>query len=144
MHELALTLQKSADLLLAAYEGLTFARLQVLRALLEAEAISQHALAQAIGIDDAALSRMLPGLLRQGWVQVEADPAHGRRRLVQLTEEGRAVCQQASAALDTAFAGVSYDAGIDAQRLVTDLQALSQQIRQSMSRQRPGAAKENP
>lgn len=56
----------------------------------EIEPATQHRLAQALSISDPAVSRALRPLEADGLVRIETDPDHARRRLVMLTDTGRA------------------------------------------------------
>jgi MarR family transcriptional regulator, lower aerobic nicotinate degradation pathway regulator len=50
--------------------------------------IDQSELAVHVGIDRANVSDVMRRLLNKGYVDVRINPAHGRKRLVQLTAEG--------------------------------------------------------
>ena len=69
--------------------SLSYSRMRLLGTLEEEEQpATQHELAQAMLVSDAAVSRMLTALVPEGLVTVEPDPEHARRRLVRLTEKG--------------------------------------------------------
>lgn len=84
---------------------LSHASLPVL-ALLVPGPSSQRELAHALHLTEQAVSRMVARLESRGLVAREVDPAHRRRRLVRLTDAGRAALttaadpRRASAALD--------------------------------------------
>ncbi|AUN39512.1 MarR family winged helix-turn-helix transcriptional regulator [Tsukamurella tyrosinosolvens] len=69
---------------------LSYSRMRLLGTLEEVQPATQHELAQAMLVSDAAVSRMLAALVPEGLVTVEPDPEHARRRLVRLTEKGAA------------------------------------------------------
>lgn len=69
---------------------LTYSRLRLLGALEDIEPTTQHRLAQTVGVSDPAISRALQPLEQEGLVRITRDPAHARRRLVELTDAGRA------------------------------------------------------
>ncbi|PFG56791.1 DNA-binding MarR family transcriptional regulator [Amycolatopsis sulphurea] len=69
--------------------GLSYSQLRLLGMLEEIQPATQHQLAQALSVSDPAISRALRPLEAAGLVQVRPDPAHGRRRLVAVTETGR-------------------------------------------------------
>lgn len=48
-----------------------------------------HALRSRLGLDSGYLSRLVRGLERDGYVAVRPDPADRRRRLLELTDDGR-------------------------------------------------------
>ncbi|CAM3981806.1 hypothetical protein GCM10009551_104600 [Nocardiopsis tropica] len=68
--------------------ALSYSRMRLLGTLEEVQPATQHELAQAMLVSDAAVSRMLSTLAADGLVSVEVDPDHARRRLVRLTPEG--------------------------------------------------------
>lgn len=132
IHELAAELSRSAEALLGSRTAMSFARYRVLRALRQEGASTQHALAVRLGIGDAAVSRMLPGLIEQGWCAVTDDPGHGRRRRVELTAAGRTVEADGAALLTEAFHGAAADAGVDVEPFLAAAAALTERIRTSL------------
>ncbi|MGC5025149.1 MULTISPECIES: MarR family winged helix-turn-helix transcriptional regulator [unclassified Tsukamurella] len=68
--------------------ALSYSRMRLLGTLEEVQPATQHELAQAMLVSDAAVSRMLTALAPEGLVTVEPDPEHARRRLVRLTDKG--------------------------------------------------------
>jgi len=71
-------------------DGLTYSQMRLLGTLEDIEPATQHQLAQALSVSDPAVSRALRPLETAGLVRVSPDPDHGRRRLVSITETGRA------------------------------------------------------
>lgn len=70
--------------------GLSGAQFEVLRELALADGHSTaSALARGLGVDPAAISRLVAGLERDGLVARTRDERDGRRQPVVLTEEGR-------------------------------------------------------
>ena len=70
--------------------GLSGAQFEVLRELALADGRSTvSALARELGVDPAAISRLVSGLQRDGIVTRMSDERDGRRRPVVLTEDGR-------------------------------------------------------
>jgi len=70
--------------------GITGAQFEVLRELALADGRSAvSALARELGIDPAAVTRVVAGLHELGLVSRESDARDGRRRPVVLTEDGR-------------------------------------------------------
>ena len=129
IHALAVELGRSADGLLKRRYGVSYPRARLLRALRGDGAATQHELAQRLGIEDAAVSRMLPGLVARGWCEVSADPRHGRRRRVRLTDTGAEMERECSDFLASAFRGAAEDAGVDVARFLTDVDALVEWLR---------------
>ena len=75
---------------LAAETGLSGAQFEVLRELALADGRSSvSALSRGLGVDPAAVSRLVAGMNRLGLVSRERDERDGRRQPVVLTEEGR-------------------------------------------------------
>ncbi len=72
-----------------ASNGLSYSQIRLLGMLEEIEPVTQHQLAQALAVSDPAISRALRPLEEAGFVQIEIDPEHKRRRLVATTEAGR-------------------------------------------------------
>ncbi|MFI7004698.1 MarR family winged helix-turn-helix transcriptional regulator [Nocardia sp. NPDC050175] len=69
--------------------GLSYSQIRLLGTLEDIEPVTQHQLAQALSVSDPAISRSLRPLEEAGFVQIEIDPEHKRRRLVRTTEAGR-------------------------------------------------------
>jgi DNA-binding MarR family transcriptional regulator len=132
VHLLAAELGRSADALLRARGDASFAQYRALRALRTDGAATQHALAERLGVGDAAVSRILPGLVAAGWCVVEPDPEHGRRRRVRLTAAGTAFERDNAAFLATAFFGAAADVGVDGEAFVAAADALTRRIRSSI------------
>ncbi|WP_036666687.1 MarR family winged helix-turn-helix transcriptional regulator [Paludibacterium yongneupense] len=75
--------------------GLSQARWQVLLKLRHSgRALSQHELAQRVGIEPASLVRHLDALQQDGLIEREADPVDRRAKRVTLTAQGDALSQQ--------------------------------------------------
>ncbi|GAA4860145.1 helix-turn-helix domain-containing protein [Saccharopolyspora cebuensis] len=134
VHELAAELGRAADALLHQRHGISFARYRVLRALRRDGAATQHELAGRLGVGDAVVSRMLPGLIDGGWCLVEDDPAHGRRRRVRLTRAGAATEHDCAVFLADGFHGAASDAGVDVEAFLTAAESLTAQLRASSHR----------
>ncbi len=60
----------------------------------ELGATSQNRLGDAVGMPRANIHKMVERLCERGWVQAKADPDDARRRLVDLTAEGRALTDE--------------------------------------------------
>jgi DNA-binding MarR family transcriptional regulator len=99
--------------------GLTYSQLRLLGTLEDIQPATQHRLAQALSVSDPAVSRALRPLETDGLVRITPDPDHGRRRLVSLTDTGRAAFHAEgiplSEELRTALvtAGFPYDRYLD-------------------------------
>ncbi|MGO1173442.1 MAG: MarR family winged helix-turn-helix transcriptional regulator [Actinomycetaceae bacterium] len=84
---LARRAERELDARLAGY-GLSHATMPVLATLLPGPR-SQRRVATLVGVTEQTLSRHVVSLERQGLVRRSPDTADGRRRLVELTENGR-------------------------------------------------------
>lgn len=132
VHALAAELDRAADTMLTSGHGISLARYRTLHALRREGPSTQHGLAVRLGVGDAVVSRMLPGLVERGWCTVEDDPTHGRRREVRLTDDGAALEAACRDFLAGAFAGATQDAGVDVDRLLADVRAVTDQVRRSL------------
>lgn len=108
---------------MSAETGLSGAQFEVLRELSLADGHSTvSALARELGVDPAAISRLIASLQRLGLVSRARDDSDGRRQPVLLTQEGRD--------LMTAFHAEAHErestltAGLDTQSLETAMQVL--------------------
>ena len=89
MRELLLTYRQLMKRL-AEKTGLSGAQFEVLRELALADGRSTvSALARALGVDAAAISRLVAGLQELGFVSRTSDDRDGRRQPVVLTDDGR-------------------------------------------------------
>lgn len=79
-------------------------------------------LAKVFQLTKGAMTNTISRLERAGFVSVRGDERDKRRKLVSLTEDGRAVRNRAIAALAPVFAEIT--AGVGAERLRTALPAL--------------------
>lgn len=99
LHRLVWQLDRAADQLLRARLGVSFGRAIFLFTLKRRGTLTQHELALALGYSDPAVSTMLKELRADGFVTTAPSPDHGRKRLVKLTPEGRAVVSKGRALL---------------------------------------------
>ncbi len=107
-----------------AADALSYSRMRLLGTLEEVQPATQHELAQAMLVSDAAVSRMLTALVPEGLVTVETDPAHARRRLVRLTDEGARRFHASSRDYAVQFERLLADRGFPYQRYLRDSVAL--------------------
>ncbi|WP_031064633.1 MarR family winged helix-turn-helix transcriptional regulator [Streptomyces sp. NRRL WC-3742] len=90
LHRVVMLLGEATRKRAEGHDGLTYSQLRLLGTLEEIQPTTQHRLAQALSISDPAVSRALRPLEADGLVRIETDPDHARRRLVMLTDTGRA------------------------------------------------------
>jgi MarR family transcriptional regulator, transcriptional regulator for hemolysin len=98
------------------------------------EGITQHRLAELVGVDPAALGRTLDRLETSGWVERRPHPGDRRARSLALTQQGRALVpfigELAIAAQLAALNGFSTD---EAHRLMTGLKQILANLRATES-----------
>jgi DNA-binding MarR family transcriptional regulator len=114
LHKLVFALDRAADQLLRAHVGISYKRALFLLVLQQHGTITQHELACALGYSDPAVSTMLLELAKQGYVTMAPSPAHGRKRLVTLTDKGRDVVMEGIQLLDARFDQLLVTAAVDA------------------------------
>lgn len=123
---------------LAVETGLSGAQFEVLRELALADGPSTvSALARDVGVDPAAISRLIAGLQRLGLVSRMSDDRDGRRRPVVLTEDGRLRMAALHARLHERESALV--AALDPQSIETTVQVLRtlRDTLDSTSRRRP-------
>ncbi|WP_163509025.1 MarR family winged helix-turn-helix transcriptional regulator [Fodinicola acaciae] len=105
--------------------GLTYSQMRLLGTLEDIEPVTQHRLAQALSVSDPAISRALGPLQDGGLVQVRQDPEHARRRLVSLTDAGRAAFHDTGKPLYDELRTTLLEAGFPYDRYLRDTAALA-------------------
>ena len=105
---------------------LTYSRLRLLGALEDIEPTTQHRLAQTLGVSDPAISRSLQPLEQDGLVRITTDPQHARRRLVELTDAGRAAYHASGKPLAEEFRSALVEQGFPYDRYLADTQRLAE------------------
>ncbi|ADD40644.1 MarR family winged helix-turn-helix transcriptional regulator [Stackebrandtia nassauensis] len=107
-------------------DGLTYSQIRLLGALEEIEPTTQHRLAQALSVSDPAISRALRPLEADGLVRITVDPAHARRRLVRLNQDGRDAFHAAGKPLYDEFRAALVAAGFPYERYLADTHRLAE------------------
>src|SRR5690606_13729068 len=102
--------------LMSAFEsniGLTMPRWRILLTLYQSGERSQKALAWALLIDPAALTRQIKAIEREGWVERHSDAKDNRLTNVALTAAGRGIVDAAlprrAAFIERAFGDLSHE-----------------------------------
>ncbi|HLL19525.1 MAG TPA: MarR family transcriptional regulator [Rubrivivax sp.] len=113
--------------------GLTYPQYLVMLVLWEGDGITVSQLGERLALDSGTLTPLLKRLQTAGLVQRLRDAADERRVLLQLTPAGRALRQRA-ASVPRAVARASGCAMDQIENLVSQLQALRQQIHPSSIR----------
>ncbi len=111
--------------------GLTYSQMRLLGTLEEIEPVTQHGLAQALAVSDPAISRALRPLEEAGFVRVDPDPEHGRRRLVRTTEAGRNAFSTTGAPLYDELRTALLAAGFPYERYLHDTAVLAKLLEPS-------------
>jgi len=62
--------------------------------LADVEEMSQHQLAQLLGLEKSTVSRLVAGLVDRGWVSRQRNPDNRRLYRLQLTHDGQAAARQ--------------------------------------------------
>lgn len=129
LHKLTARLDRAADRLLQAHEGVSYPRFLALFAVREG-AVSQRALAEWLGQSEPSTSRMVGVLADSGLLEVTRVAGAGNRRRLVLTKEGADLVERASRLLEERFAelvdrsGVSYSSyQRNTRRLLSQLDA---------------------
>src|SRR5215471_4492500 len=84
-------LDRAADHFLRTQVGISYKRALFLIVLQHCGTVTQHELAVALGYSDPAVSTMLVGLAKDGYVQTAPSATHGRKRIVSITPKGNEV-----------------------------------------------------
>ncbi|MFF4219420.1 MarR family winged helix-turn-helix transcriptional regulator [Streptomyces nondiastaticus] len=88
LHVLTARLDRAADRTLQAEHNVSYSRFLALTLVRELGTPTQRALADCLGVTEPSVSRMTAALAAEGLLDVQPDPAGGRRRRLTLTEEG--------------------------------------------------------
>jgi len=124
-------LRRLADRLLAA-EGLSLARMKLLRTLLKERELRLGDLSARLGIAARTASTTVEGLVRDGYVHRQPDPSDARATAISLTAKGRSVLargrRKRRASVESLFATLDAQARVN---LYAVLELLSQAALQS-------------
>lgn len=125
INHLATALDAYADAVLTARWGITISQFTFLAVLEEGQPTDVTRLAECLGVSKAAVSKRVPGLVARGLVQTATDPAHGRRVVLTLTDEGLRLAREAGDLLEAEFAQM-FDGRpeLDLERTHADLLAM--------------------
>lgn len=94
LHKLSTMLNRQMHEELQARYRLGLAEWRSIAVLGEFGPLSLRDVARRGAIDKAQVSRLLPGLIRRGYVTRDAHPTDRRRASLQLTEAGRSLCDE--------------------------------------------------
>jgi DNA-binding MarR family transcriptional regulator len=83
--------------------GTSLPAYKVLFRLVHDSEVPQHELAADAAMDPAAISRLIQGMVKDGYVTTRVDPTDKRQRFVKLTRKGRELERSLSPIVDAAF-----------------------------------------
>jgi len=110
--------------------GTTIGQFGILGHLEALDGLSVQSLADRLKMDQSALSRTLRPMEAAGWVRSRQDPTDKRRRLIEVTPEGRAVFDRASAGWKAAQDKVAAAIGAElSDRLRADIAETARQLK---------------
>ncbi len=134
LHRTAHRLKTETDAAFMEAANITTAQASAIEIIVQAGALSQRALSEALGQRESAITAMVERLLKAGYISRRRDEADRRTWLLEATSSGReararlrAPLQRINAELDAAFAEV-------------DMAAMAEGLRQVLERFDPGRA----
>lgn len=104
---------------------LPYTHMRIIGTLEDSPRLTQHQLAQAVGLSDAATSRALRILSDGGLVDITTDPTHARRRLAVATPQGLELFHSAGAELAAELRAWLTDQGFPYEKYLADTQNLA-------------------
>ena len=119
LHRVTALIDRIADDYLASAHGIRYAPFLVLLMAHVLGPTSQQRIAANLGVSRASITQRVGGLVEQGLLAVEPDPADARANLVRLTEPGRVLLEHAWSGLERHQSGL--DDGVDEAALVAQL-----------------------
>ena len=130
LHVLVALMDRAADGLLTRHEvGLTYRRFLVLLHVSQSDGPTQRELAVGLGSSEAATSRMVAGLARDGLLDVGRGV--GNRRELRLTTLGGARLTTAGSVLGDRFDALVHAQGADPADLTTTVRRLAAALREA-------------
>jgi DNA-binding MarR family transcriptional regulator len=112
LHVLTARLDRAADRLLRAGHDVSYSRFLALTLVKELGNPTQRALAETLGVTEPSVSRMTAVLAADGLLDVQPDPAGGRRRRLSLTGKGNRLVISAQRDLENRFAELVAQSGV--------------------------------
>lgn len=129
LHLLVALMDRRADALLqGAGSELSYARFLVLLHVSEGRGMTQRDLSERLGTSEAAVSRMVAGLARDGFVDVARGP--GNRRSLSLTPHGGAALTVAGEVLGDGFDRAVRSTGTDPAALAATVRTIVAALQQ--------------
>ena len=134
LHEVIWLMDRKAGEIVQREYGISLSWFRLLIILANVGPATQHRLAQSLNHSDASVSKLLDRMSDSGLVTVTVDPAHRRRRIVELTPAGQKLATQIDTALEDLFGKDLTAAGIDIPRFTASVSALSDQLHKGPSK----------
>lgn len=129
LHLLLAVMDRTADALLArSGVEVSYARFLVLLHISDGDGLTQRELSSRLGTSEPAVSRMVAGLSRDGFVEVGR--AAGNRRSLSLTAKGGATLTAAGAALGDGFDRHVRSLGIDPRALAASVALIATTLKE--------------
>ena len=125
-------MDSAANQLLKQRFDITFAKFYVLTILGSCEPTTQANLAKILGQSAAAVSNSIAILEKDGLVTVSVDPSHKRKNVVNLTETGSKLVEEASVFLEEQFFEAINGVKVDIRSYIRDTLILRDSLENSM------------
>ncbi|MFT4246246.1 MAG: MarR family winged helix-turn-helix transcriptional regulator [Micrococcaceae bacterium] len=113
LHLLVAKLDKQADFNLKQEFGVSYRRALCLMMINDGDSITQHQLAVELECSDPAISNMLVELKQEKLVITKQDPNHGRRKIVELTTDGKNLADKIELGLVSNFSNLLKVANVE-------------------------------
>ena len=112
LHVLTARLDRAADRILRAEHNVSYSRFLALTLVGELGASTQRTLAEYLGVTEPSVSRMTAILAAEGLLDVQPDPAGGRRRRLSLTDEGKQLVASVRRGFENRLAAIVAHSGV--------------------------------
>lgn len=112
LHMLVSAMDTYADALLKGRFGVTYNLFEFLAKVSELDTPDVTTLARHLRNSKAAVSKRVPGLRADGWIETVSDPANARRVRIALTDKGADLVRDAGGVLDAEFTDLFADADL--------------------------------
>ena len=121
-------LEKYANRRLEGVAGISMRQGAVLRAIAVGNGSSQSGIAQSLGLNESAVTAMVPRLIESGLIRRERSQTDGRVKTLVLTDSGRAALSEALGAFGPVFRLVDETVGDQVDELSEALDRLNRRL----------------